>query len=270
MSYTASCLVVHRTVGNQEQLADTGRFHSKHSRLGTASGCWKLDPDRAAACAYLLIATDGVVVDVARILGAEVVPQRWTAVTEAEKNEGFRPIDEKRVAIITAPTVPAKIETLIGQPVAMGRNPIRYVTININSSAVIEAVEDETDEEQSRSAIYTDAAYNILVDVAQAGSTITYGSFAERIVEATGIEDSRPLNWWIGQVLARIARANHERDEPFMSSLVVRASDGRVGDGYVEIVRDLLGEDSEDGDEHAALQRVRCYRYFANSGTSDS
>lgn len=262
MSYTASCLVVHRTARNQEELVGTGRFLSKHDRLGTVSGCWKLDPDRAASCAYLLVATDGMVVDVARILGAETVPQRWTEVTEDEEAEGLRPIDKNRVAIITSPTVPEKIETLIGQPVSIGRNPIRYVTIAVNGSAVIESVEDETDDERGKLARYTDAAFAILVSVAQTGTTITYGSLAERIAEDTGIEEHRPLNWWIGNVLGEISRLNHERNEPFLSSLVVRASDGQVGPGYLIPVQALLGEHPEDGEEHAALQRVRCYRFF--------
>jgi hypothetical protein len=145
----------------------------------------------------------------------------------------------------------------------MGRNPVRYVTIAVNGSAVIESMEDETDEDRGKLDRYTDAAWDILIDVARAGTTITYGSLAERIVEDTGIEERRPINWWIGNVLAAIAKINHEQGEPIMSSLVVRASDGQVGEGYLIPVRDLLGEDPEDGEEHAALQRVRCYRYFA-------
>jgi hypothetical protein len=204
-----------------------------------------------------------VIVDVARILGAEPVPERWTRVTAAEEAEGLRPIDKNRVAIITAPTVPQKIESLIGQPVDTGRNPVRYVTIAINGSAVIEAIEDETDEDRSKLDRYTEVARRILVDVARAGTTITYGSLAERLVEETEVEERRPINWWIGNVLAEVAKINHQQGEPLMSSLVVRASDGRVGDGYLGLGEEILGEDPDDGEEHAALQRVRCYRFFA-------
>jgi hypothetical protein len=158
MSYTTSGLVVHRTARNQEDLVGTGRFLSKHDRLGTVSGCWKLDPDRAASCAYLLVATDGIVVDVARILGAEIVPRRWTQVSEIEESEGLRPIDRNRVAVITAPTVPEKIESLIGQSISTGRNPVRYVTIAVNGSAVIESVEDEPEDDLDRLGHYSGAA----------------------------------------------------------------------------------------------------------------
>lgn len=265
MSYTASCLVVHRTAPRQEDLVGTGRFLSKHDRLGTVSGCWKLDPDRAASCAYLIVATDGVVVDVARILGAEVVPERWTRVSESEAAQGLKAIDRNRVAVITAPTVPPPVESLIGQSVVMGRNPVRYVTITVNgSAAIVDAAEDL--EEQDRFALYVDAAYSILADVARSGgATITYGSLAERVLDATGIEESRPLHWWIGDVLEKLSRRNLEAGEPLMSSMVVRAATGQVSGGYVEMVRNLLGEDADDAEEHAALHRVRCHRYFTET-----
>ena len=41
--YTVPCLVVHRTANRQEAMTGTGFFRSKHDRLGTVSGCWKLD-----------------------------------------------------------------------------------------------------------------------------------------------------------------------------------------------------------------------------------
>jgi hypothetical protein len=129
--------------------------------------------------------------------------------------------------------------------------------------AVIESVEDGTDDDLSKLARNTDAARDILIDVARAGTTITYGSLAERIVEDTGIEEQHPINSWIGNVLAAIAKKNHEQSEPLLSSLVVRASDGYVGEGYLIPVRQLLGDDADNGEEHAALQRVRCYRLFA-------
>ena len=207
MSYTANCLVVHRTAPNQENLVGTGRFLSAHDRLGTVSGCWKLDPDRAASCAYLLVATDGVVVDVACILGAEFVPERWTHVSESDAAEGMKAIDANRVAVITAPTVPAPIETLIGQPIVMGRNPVRYVTITINGVAAAIDAADVVEEGQDRYSIYVDAAFDILAEVARTGGKITYGSLGERIAETTGIEETRPLNWWIGDVLERLSEA---------------------------------------------------------------
>ena len=268
MSYIASCLVVHRTAANQENLVGTGRFLTAHDRLGTVSGCWKLDPDRAASCAYLLVATDGVVVDVARILGAELVPERWTHVSESDAAQGMRAIDANRVAVITAPIVPAPIETLIGQAIVMGRNPVRYVTITIDGTAAAIDAADVVEEDQDRYAIYVEAAFDILADAARSGvGKITYGSLAERIAENTGIEENRPLNWWIGDVLERLSRRNQENGEPLMSSMVVRTATGQVGPGYRDMLRNLFGEHPEDAEEHAALQRVRCHRFFTEPAT---
>lgn len=50
----------------------------------------------------------------------------------------------------------------------------------------------------------------------------------------------------------------------------MRASDGRVGEGYLSPVRDLLGDDVDDGEEHAALQRVRCYPNFTQGDAAAS
>lgn len=265
MSYTANALIVHRTARNQERLVATGRFLSKHDRLGTVSGCWKLDPDRAASCAYLLVATDGVVVDVARVLGAEVVPERWTTVTEQERLDGLNPIDVNRVAVITAPTVPDAIESLVGHPVARGRNPVRYASVVVDGSTAMIEASDESEIDDGRVATQAEAARSILVEVARTGRTINYGTLAERVVDETGIEEARPINWWIGDVLAEVSRRNHAEGEPLLSSLVVRVRDQRVGNGYLDPVRNLLGEVPEDGDEHAALQRVRCQRHFGES-----
>ena len=271
MSYTVPCLVVQRTPQNQENLVGTGRFLSKHDRLGTVSGCWKLDVDRARSCSYLLVATNGLIVDVARILDAEMVPKRWTTITPEEETSGLKPIDKKRVLLVTSPTVPEKIEGLIGQQVQTSRNPVRYVVVAVNGSATISAEEGEVIEddgeviqlsEDERFERYADAAEDILVATSVASDTITYGSLAERVLEETGIPERRPLPWWIGQVLAVVAKRNHGRSQPFLPSLVVRASDGKVGDGYVIPIRELRGEEPEDAEEHAAIERVRCYRTF--------
>ena len=180
----------------------------------------------------------------------------------------MKAIDANRVTVITAPTVPAPVETLIGQPVVMGRNPVRYVTITINGAAAAIDAADVVEEDQDRYSIYVDAAYIILAEVARTGATITYGSLGERIVETTKIEENRPLNWWIGDVLERLSRRNREDGEPLMSSMVVRTATGRVGPGYLAMLGNLFGEHPDDAEEHAALQRVRCHRFFTEGPTA--
>ena len=150
----------------------------------------------------MLVATDGEIVDVARIVDAEVVPDRWTSVSEDEAAEGFKAIDANRVLLITSPTVPAPIETLIGQHVHTGRNPIRYVTVELTGSRAaiveVEMGDDEPTSAVDHFAILAEAARSILIEVAQRGETITYGTLAERLLDETGLTETRPIHWWIG------------------------------------------------------------------------
>ena len=267
MSYTANCLVVHRTAPNQENLVGAGGHvgsRPTRHRLRLLEARSRPCSVGALTCSF---ATDGVVVDVARILGAESIPERWTHVSESDATQGMKPIDADRVAVITAPTVPAPIEMLIGQPIVMGRNPVRYVTITINGTAAAIAAADVVEEDQDRYSIYVDAAFDILAEIARTGDKITYGSLGERIAETTGIEETRPLNWWIGDVLERLSRRNQENGEPLMSSMVVRTATGQVGPGYLVMIGNLLGEQPDDAEEHAALQRVRCHRFFTEPTT---
>ena len=49
--------------------------------------------------------------------------------------------------------------------------------------------------------------------------------------------------------------------------MVVRTATGQVGPGYLLMLGNLLGEHPEDAEEHAALQRVRCNRFFTEPDT---
>ena len=51
------------------------------------------------------------------------------------------------------------------------------------------------------------------------------------------------------------------RGEPLLSALCVKA-DGTVGERYAAAVAETTGDLTEDGDDHAAVQRLACYRYF--------
>jgi hypothetical protein len=261
MSYTLNALVVQRTANREQALAGSG-FHSKHDRLSTVSGCWKMDRDRAASCAYLLVATGGVVVDVARVLDAEVIPERWTRVTEQEAAEGLNATDPGRVLVVTSPNVPPAIESLIGKSVPTGRNPIRYVGVSISGEAAeIVATDDDDTGSDDRMGDMAVAARHVLIEVARDRTTINYGTLAERIQEMTGHTETRPLPHWIGKVLYQVAKINHDKGEPFLAGLVTRAS-GEVGGGYSGI-EDFLKEPIGDPEEHAAVMRVRCYRHYA-------
>lgn len=144
MSYLVPCVAVQRTAGRQSGLSGSSVFQSKHDRLGTVSGSWSMDVARAAACSYMLVVTDGTIVDVGRIRDAEVVPERWTTVSEDEAAAGLAPIATGKVVLITAPAVPAAIESLIGQSVVTGRNPVRYVTVEVTGRKARIAAHDDS------------------------------------------------------------------------------------------------------------------------------
>ena len=89
----------------------------KHDRAATASGCWKWDGDRAAACVVMLVGTDGEPVDVAPNPCAELVPGRWASVTEAEAASGLEASNRDRILTCAWPLTglvgPARTEAWV-------------------------------------------------------------------------------------------------------------------------------------------------------------
>lgn len=121
---------------------------------------------------------------------------------------------------------------------------------------------------------WSGAARPVLLDIARRyQAVITYSELSAEIQRQTGIRTKQGLQHWIGKVLERVAIDCHERDEPNLSSLVVNSS-GSVGAGYATAVRTIGGEEPADHDDHAAAERLACYRFFeaaglpANGGTA--
>ena len=109
---------------------------------------------------------------------------------------------------------------------------------------------------------WAEAARPLLVEAARHyNAVVTYKELAEQVQEHTRIRTTQQQHHWIGDVLARVARTCSEQDEPLLSALCVNAQ-GSVGQGYASVVRELEGEEPDDADEHAATQRVECYRHF--------
>ena len=78
---------------------------------------------------------------------------------------------------------------------------------------------------------------------------------------------------WIGDLLKMIAQANHLREEPALTALVVHKNDGLVGEGYDEVLR-LAGRtpftDPVDRENDAAAARLECYRRWCDDVPSDA
>jgi hypothetical protein len=115
--------------------------------------------------------------------------------------------------------------------------------------------------EESRDA-WAEAARPILIEVAKHyQQVITYKDLATRAQWVTGVRSTQQMHYWIGDVLKRVSAESFSRGEPLLSALCV-SSDGSVGERYAAAVAAPTADLTDDGDDHAALQRLACYRHF--------
>ncbi len=117
-------------------------------------------------------------------------------------------------------------------------------------------------------------AYDTLVETASRyNAVITYGDLAEEVQRRSGLHTEAPLRNWVGDLLKMIAQANHLREEPPLTSLVILKHDGRVGAGYDEVFR-LAGQppiaDEVERENHAAAARLECYRRWCDDVPADA
>jgi hypothetical protein len=111
-------------------------------------------------------------------------------------------------------------------------------------------------------AAWADAARDVLVPTARSyRGLVTFKELAAAVQEHTGITTTQLTTYWIGDVLSRVAVECDSRGEPILSSLCVDAT-GSVGAGYVAAVELVRGKAPEDGDMHAAEERLACHRFF--------
>ena len=112
---------------------------------------------------------------------------------------------------------------------------------------------------------WTPEAHRILTRVAGTyQGLIEYAELAAEVQESSGIHTRRQVRSWLGPVLERVARLNHDNGEPPLTSLVVQKTDGTVGVGYDEAMRLTDGADFADPlarEKHAAKARLACYEW---------
>ena len=128
-----------------------------------------------------------------------------------------------------------------------------------------------TDEEQREAAdlgndaaraAWAGAAREILLEVAgRYQALVTYRELSGLVQLRTGIRTNQLVHYWIGDVLGRVSRVCADRGEPLLSALCVK-EDGSVGASYAKAVIDVRGELVGDPDDHAADERLACYRAF--------
>ncbi len=119
----------------------------------------------------------------------------------------------------------------------------------------------EFGEEAARVA-WAGAAREVLLETAaKYHSVVTSKELAAAVMERSNIHTKRPSHYWIGDVLGRVAAECNDRGEPLLSSLCVNA-DGSVGASYAPTVVAARGSLDGDADDHAARERLECYRAF--------
>jgi len=96
-------------------------------------------------------------------------------------------------------------------------------------------------------------------------ATVTYKQLAEAVQESTGITTTQLTPQWIGDVLGRVTDECESRGEPLLSSLCVTVQ-GSVGQGYADAVENARGTRPDDPDDHAATERLSCYRHWQATG----
>lgn len=96
-------------------------------------------------------------------------------------------------------------------------------------------------------------------------SVVTQKELCAQVQDDSGVRTKQQIRHWVGDVLSAVATDCAARSEPLLSALCVNAL-GSVGDGYARTVAAATGETPADGDDHAAAQRLACYRAYEATG----
>jgi hypothetical protein len=120
--------------------------------------------------------------------------------------------------------------------------------------------------------LWASAALGVLERVSTTyHATIQYGELAREVQGATAVRTNLLVQNWIGAVLGRVARTCHAQGLPHFTALVVHKDDGKVGEGYKEVLG-LTGHgpisDEVERENHAAISRLGCY-VWAGSAPAD-
>ncbi|MCW2837959.1 MAG: hypothetical protein JWQ15_2073 [Marmoricola sp.] len=146
---------------------------------------------------------------------------------------------------------------LVGLGFAVDGEP--GVEVEEESEKVVDA--SEIGDDAARTA-WAEAAREVLLETAgKYHAVITSKDLAAAVMSRSNIHTKRPSHYWMGDVLGRVAMDSAKRGEPLLSSLCVNA-DGSVGAGYAPNVIAAGGEMTGDPDDHAARERLECYRAF--------
>ena len=120
----------------------------------------------------------------------------------------------------------------------------------------------QADEDEATRELWAAEARDLLVLTAgQYQAVTTTRDLAAYVQQESGVSTTRMTHSWIGDVLTRVARECASRGEPNLASLCVTTKGG-VGQEYAAEVRAVTGSAPVDADQHAADERLACYRFF--------
>lgn len=102
------------------------------------------------------------------------------------------------------------------------------------------------------------------------GGSITYQRLGEELFERTGYRTEMLLGNWIGKVLGPVQEGTLSEGKPPLTSLVVRAETGGVGDGYINHENRHGFSSSLERQEAAAADRLTCYRVYCDDVPADA
>ncbi len=115
-------------------------------------------------------------------------------------------------------------------------------------------------------AAWAAAARPVLEQVAHGyQGVITQKELCAQVQDDSNVRTKQQIRHWVGDVLDVVTADCTTRSEPLLSALCVNAM-GSVGERYAVSVEAHTGSAPADGDDHAAAQRLACYRQFDATG----
>ena len=113
---------------------------------------------------------------------------------------------------------------------------------------------------------WAEAARPVLEEAAgRYRALVTYKQLAAAVQKGSGVTTTQPMHEWLGDVLDLVIADCESRGEPLLSALCVSVQ-GSVGEVYADSVEHARGERPTDPDDHAANERLACYRHWEAEG----
>jgi hypothetical protein len=91
-------------------------------------------------------------------------------------------------------------------------------------------------------------------------AVVTVPELADQVQQRSRIRTRSMPGSWMGDVLYRVAHDCQAQGAPLLNSLCVQTS-GAMGPWYADTVLTVRGDRVDDPEQHAARERLECYRY---------